>query len=64
MGCAVIGWGCGDKERVKNLGLDFVAVSIGSEPAHWAELDAAYSRGEPILVQGWTLKHPLILNVR
>ena len=54
MGCPVVGWGCNDEARVKNLGLDFVAVTIGSEPAHWAQLKSAYSRGEPILIEGWT----------
>ena len=54
MGCPMIGWGCGDVERVKNLGLDFEAVAIGSEPAHWAELEASYSRGQPILIEGWS----------
>ena len=54
MGCPMVGWGCGDKERVENLGLDFVAVAIGSEPAHWAELEGAYSRGEGIIFDGWT----------
>ena len=53
-GCAVVAWGCEDEKRVKNLGLDFVAAVAGSEPAHWAELESAYSRGHPILIQGWT----------
>ena len=54
MGCPLVGWGCKDEERVRNLGLDFVAVTIGSEPAHWAEIDGAYSRGEPVIFDGWT----------
>ena len=54
MGCPMVGWACGDEERVKNLELDFVAVAIGSEPAHWAELEGAYARGEPIIFDGWT----------
>ena len=46
LGCPSVGWGCEDEKRVKNLGLDFVSVAIGSEAAHWAEIEGAYSRGE------------------
>ena len=53
MGCPIIGWLCGDVQRVENLGLNFEAIAIGSEPAHWAELEAQYSRGLPILIEIW-----------
>lgn len=51
--CPVAAWQCGDAARVENLKLDYVAVELGSETAHWAELEAAYKRGEPILVYSW-----------
>ena len=54
LGCPNVGWGCGDEMRVKNLGIDFVAVAIGSEAAHWAEIEGAYSRGEAVIFDGWT----------
>ena len=49
----IAAWQCMDKERVEGLGVDFVTVELGSETAHWAELDGAYSRGEPILIYSW-----------
>ena len=51
--CPVAAWQCGEAERVEKLGLEYVAVVLGSETAHWAELEAAYKRGEPILVYSW-----------
>ena len=53
LACPVAAWECKDAERAKGLGVDFVVVVIGSETAHWAELDAAYSRGEALLVYAW-----------
>jgi glycine betaine/proline transport system substrate-binding protein len=54
LGCPSVGWGCEDEKRVMNLELDFVSVAIGSEAAHWAEIEGAYSRGEAIIFDGWT----------
>lgn len=51
--CPVAAWQCMDTQRVEGLGLDYEAVELGSEMAHWAELDAAYARGDPILVYAW-----------
>lgn len=51
--CPVVAWECKDDGRVSGLGLDYVPVVLGSEAAQWAELDAAYSRGEPILLYAW-----------
>jgi glycine betaine/proline transport system substrate-binding protein len=53
-----------DADIIKNLGLPFQVVSTGSEQAELAALDAAVSRGEPILMYLWTphsvhAKHPL-----
>ena len=54
LGCPSVGWGCEDEKRVTNLGLDFVSVAIGSEAAHWAEIEGAYSRGEAVIFDGWS----------
>ena len=51
--CPIAAWQCGDKDRVEALGIDYQTVELGSETAHWAELKAAYSRGEPILIYSW-----------
>jgi glycine betaine/proline transport system substrate-binding protein len=53
-----------DADIIKNLGLPFQVVSTGSEQAELAALDAAVSRGEPLLMYLWTphsvhAKHPL-----
>lgn len=53
LACPVAAWECKDAERAQGLGVDFVPVVLGSETAHWAELDAAYSRGEALLVYAW-----------
>ena len=42
-----------DAERVEGLRLDYQAVVLGSEVAHWGELEAAYARRAPILVYAW-----------
>ncbi len=43
-----------DADIIKNLGLPFQVVSTGSEQAELAALDAAVSRGDPILMYLWT----------
>jgi glycine betaine/proline transport system substrate-binding protein len=53
-----------DADIIKNLGLPLQVVSTGSEQAELAALDAAISRGEPLLMYLWTphsvhAKHPL-----
>ena len=53
LACPFAAWQCGDKERVKGLNLDYKTVELGSETAHWAELEGAYKRGEPILIYSW-----------
>ena len=51
--CPVAAWQCMDQERTDGLGLNYHNVVLGSETAHWAELEGAYKRGEPILVYAW-----------
>lgn len=53
LACPVAAWECMDAERAEGLGVDYVTVVLGSETAHWAELDAAYSRGEAIVLYAW-----------
>ena len=53
IGCPYLGWQCQDEERAKSLKLDYVVATLGSEVAQFAELEAAYSRREPILVYLW-----------
>lgn len=53
LGCPVIAWACDDEGRVEGLGWDFELVILGTEVAQWAELDAAYTRGDPILIYAW-----------
>ncbi len=53
LACPVEAWQCMDAERAIGLGVDYEPVVLGSEIAHWAELDAAYSRGEPLLIYAW-----------
>ncbi len=53
-----------DADIITNLGLPLQVVSTGSEQAELAALDAAVSRGEPILMYLWTphsihAKYPL-----
>lgn len=53
-----------DADIIRNLGLPLQVVSTGSEQAELAALDAAVSRGEPLLMYLWTphsvhAKHPL-----
>jgi len=43
-----------DEPIIANLGLPFMAVFSGSEPATVAELDTRVAAGEPILMYWWT----------
>ena len=52
--CPTPAWECLDQERLDALGIDFQAVELGTDTASWAELDGAYSRGEPILIYAWS----------
>jgi glycine betaine/proline transport system substrate-binding protein len=54
VGCPVAAWACEDTERLAGAGLDnFHAVELGSETAHWAEMQAAYKRQEPFVFYAW-----------
>jgi glycine betaine/proline transport system substrate-binding protein len=53
IGCPVAAWLCEDQERLDRLGVDFHAQALGSETAHWAEIQAKYKRGEPFLAYAW-----------
>jgi len=52
--CPTPAWECSDQERLDMLGVDFVAVELGTETAAWAEAQAAYARKEPFLLYAWT----------
>jgi glycine betaine/proline transport system substrate-binding protein len=43
-----------DQDIIDNLGMDFEVVYAGSEEAILSQLDAAYSREEPVLFYFWT----------
>ncbi|NKB61042.1 MAG: hypothetical protein GKR95_02505 [Gammaproteobacteria bacterium] len=51
--CPTPAWECDDQKRLDLLGVDFVAVELGTETAAWAEAQAAYSRKEPFLLYAW-----------
>lgn len=53
IGCPVAAWQCEDQQRLDLLGVDFHAQALGSETAHWAEIQAKYKRGEPFLAYAW-----------
>ncbi len=53
IGCPVAAWECMDPERVAGLELNYEPVELGSETAHWTEMEAAYKRGEPFLAYAW-----------
>jgi len=53
VGCPVAGWGCDDQQRLDLNGVNFESVELGTDTAQWAELTAAYKRGDPILVYAW-----------
>jgi len=52
--CPTPAWECSDQARLDALGVDFVAVELGTETAAWAEAQAAYARHEPFLLYAWT----------
>jgi glycine betaine/proline transport system substrate-binding protein len=47
-------WGKNYAERVKALGMNFVAINVGQAATLWAELDAAVAKQEPIVLFNWT----------
>jgi len=53
IGCPVAAWLCDDAKRMELLGLNYAAVELGSEAAHWAEMQAAYKRKEPFIAYAW-----------
>ncbi|MFT5502795.1 MAG: glycine betaine/proline transport system substrate-binding protein [Gammaproteobacteria bacterium] len=54
IGCPIAAWACEDQKRLDLLGVDFYAQALGSETAHWAEMQAKYKRGEPFIAYSWT----------
>ena len=53
IGCPVAAWACDDSKRLELLGLNYEAVELGSEAAHWAEMQAAFKRKEPFIAYAW-----------
>lgn len=53
LACPVAAWQCQETERWEGLGVDYQLVELGSETAHWAEIRAAYQRGEPFIAYTW-----------
>jgi len=53
IGCPTAAWECEDQKRLDLLGVDFYAQAMGSETAHWAEMQAKYKRGEPFIAYAW-----------
>lgn len=53
IGCPVAAWQCEDTKRMELLGLNYEAVELGSEAAHWAEMQAAFKRKEPFIAYAW-----------
>lgn len=53
IGCPTAAWECKDQERLDLNGVNFTAVELGSETAHWAELQGAYKRKEPFVAYAW-----------
>jgi len=53
IGCPVAAWQCEDTKRLELLGLNYAAVELGSEAAHWAEMQAAFKRKEPFIAYAW-----------
>lgn len=47
-------WGKHYSERIAALGMNFQEVPVGQAATLWAELQAAYDRGEPIVLFNWT----------
>ena len=53
IGCPVAAWECEDSKRLETLGVDYVVTELGSETAHFAEMQAAYKRKEPFIAYAW-----------
>jgi len=53
IGCPVAAWECDDSKRLELLGINFIAAELGSETAHFAEIQAAYARKEPFVAYAW-----------
>jgi len=53
LGCPTAAWQCEDPKRLELLGLNYEAVELGSEAAHWAEMQAAYKRKEAFIAYAW-----------
>jgi len=53
IGCPIAAWACEDQKRLDSLGVDFYAQALGSETAHWAQIQAKYKRGEPFIAYAW-----------
>ncbi len=53
IGCPVSAWLCEDQKRLDLLKVDFRAEALGSETAHWAQIQAKYKRGEPFIAYAW-----------
>ena len=51
--CPTPAWECEDAKRLELNGINFVAVELGAETAHWAEIQAAYKRKEPFVAYAW-----------
>ncbi len=47
-------WDYRNQERLEAFGVDFEVHYAGSETAAFAELDAAFKRGEPVMIVIWT----------
>ena len=53
IGCPNANWECEDQARADAYGVPFQAVELGSEAAHWAEMQGAFARGEPFVAYAW-----------
>ena len=53
IGCPVAAWECADTERMEKLDLNYAVTELGSEAAHWAELQAAFKRKEAFIAYAW-----------
>lgn len=53
IGCPTPAWECEDAKRLELNNINFVAVELGAETAHWAEIQAAYKRKEPFVAYAW-----------
>ena len=53
IGCPVSAWACDDTKRMEALGLNYIVSELGSDAAHWAEVQAAYKRKEAFIAYAW-----------